>query len=107
MVGQTISHYEITDKLGSGGMGVVYKARDLTLDRTVALKFLSADGGLTEHDKESLMREARAASALDHPNIGVIYGLEESPDHHVYIVMGYYDGETLSKKISSGLIPLC
>jgi serine/threonine-protein kinase len=105
MVGQTISHYEITGKLGAGGMGVVYKARDLKLDRTVALKFLPVDVAVNVHDRENLVREARAASGLDHPNIGVIYGLEEDADNHIFIVMGYYDGETLAKKISSGLIP--
>lgn len=107
MLGQTISHYEITDKLGEGGMGVVYKARDLVLDRIVALKFLSADLHLTRHDTGNLLREARVASGLDHPNIGVIYGFEESADHQLFIVMGYYDGETLARKISSALLPFC
>src|SRR5713101_603171 len=106
MIGQTISHYKITAKLGAGGMGVVYKALDLKLERTVALKFLPNDVAITERDKESLLREARAASALDHPNTGVIYGLEESGDHHLYIVMGYYEGETLAQKLSRGLIPV-
>jgi serine/threonine-protein kinase len=106
MLGQTISHYKITDKLGAGGMGVVYKALDCKLERTVALKFLPADVAVSDGDKENLLREARAASALDHPNIGVIYGLEESGDHQVYIVMGYYEGETLAQKLSRGPIPL-
>src|SRR5713226_10044422 len=106
MIGQTISHYKITAKLGAGGMGVVYKALDLKLERTVALKFLPNDVAITERDKESLLREARAASALDHPNTGVIYGLEESGDHHLYIVMGYYEGETLAQKLSRGVIPV-
>src|SRR5260370_315754 len=106
MIGQTISHYKITDKLGAGGMGVVYKALDLKLERTVALKFLPGDVAVTERDKESLLREARAASSLDHPNTGVIYGLEESGDHQLYIVMGYYEGETLTRKLARGLIPV-
>ena len=106
MIDQTISHYKITGKLGAGGMGVVYKALDLKLERTVALKFLSADVAVSERDKENLLREARAASALDHSNIGVIYGLEESDDRQLYIVMGYYEGETLAQKISRGLLPL-
>jgi eukaryotic-like serine/threonine-protein kinase len=104
MVGQTISHYKITDKLGAGGMGVVYKAVDLKLERTVALKFLPADVAVSDRDKQSLLREARAASALDHPNIGVIHGIEESEDHHLFIVMGYYEGETLAQKLSRGAI---
>jgi serine/threonine protein kinase len=87
MLGQTISHYKITDKLGAGGMGVVCKALDLKLERTVALKFLPTDAAVSDRDKQSLLREARAASARDHPNIGVIHGIEESEDHRLFIVM--------------------
>lgn len=105
MVGQTISHYRITDKLGAGGMGVVYKALDLQLQRTVALKFLPSDVAVSQRDKENLLREARAASALDHPNTGVIYGLEETSDQQLYIVMGFYEGETLAHKLSRGPLP--
>jgi serine/threonine protein kinase/tetratricopeptide (TPR) repeat protein len=106
MIGETISNYRITEKLGAGGMGVVYKALDVKLERTVALKFLPNDLAVSARDKESLLREARAASALDHPNIGVIHGLEESADHQLFIVMGYYEGETLAQKLSRGLIPV-
>ncbi len=106
MVGQTISHYKITDKLGAGGMGVVYKALDLKLERTVALKFLPTDVAVSDRDKQSLLREARAASALDHPNIGVIHGIEESEDHQLFIVMGYYEGETLAQKLKRSVIPV-
>jgi serine/threonine protein kinase/tetratricopeptide (TPR) repeat protein len=106
MIGETISHYRITDRIGSGGMGVVYKALDLKLERTVALKFLPADAAVSDRDKQSLLREARAASALDHPNIGVIHGIEESEDHQLFIVMGYYEGETLAQKLSRGAIPV-
>ena len=104
MLGQTISHYRITHKLGAGGMGVVYKAVDLKLERTVALKFLPHEVAVSEEDKEHLMREARAASALDHPNIGVIHGLDESEDHQLFIVMAYYEGETLSQKLGRGIL---
>jgi serine/threonine-protein kinase len=96
MLGQTISHYEITGKIGAGGMGVVYKARDRQLERTVALKFLPGDFAVIQGDKENLLREARAASSLDHPNIGAIYGLEEAPGNPPFIVMAYYEGETLA-----------
>jgi tetratricopeptide (TPR) repeat protein len=104
MIGQTIAHYRITEKLGAGGMGVVYKATDLKLERTVALKFLPQDSTINEDEKERLRREARAASSLDHANIGVIYGLDESPDGQIFIVMGYYEGETLAQKIARGLL---
>jgi serine/threonine-protein kinase len=106
MIDQTISHYRITEKLGAGGMGVVYKALDTKLERTVALKFLPHDLAVNPRDKESLLREARAASALDHPNIGIIHGIEESEDHQLFIVMAYYEGETLAHKVSRGLIPI-
>lgn len=106
MIGKTISHYRITERLGAGGMGVVYKAVDLKLERTVALKFLPNDLAVSARDKEHLLREARAASALDHPNIGVIHGLEETEDHQLFIVMAYYEGETLAQKLSRGLIPV-
>jgi serine/threonine-protein kinase len=106
MVEQTISHYRITEKLGAGGMGVVYKALDTKLERTVALKFLPGGVAVSEEERKNLLREARAASGLDHPNIGVIHGLEESDDHQLFIVMQYYEGETLAHKISRGMIPV-
>jgi eukaryotic-like serine/threonine-protein kinase len=106
MLGQTISHYRITQKLGAGGMGVVYKAIDLKLERTVALKFLPPDMVVTSTDRERMLREARAASTLDHPNIGVIHGLEESEDHQFFIVMGYYDGMTLAERLDRGVLPI-
>ncbi|HVH73224.1 MAG TPA: protein kinase [Candidatus Dormibacteraeota bacterium] len=106
MLSQTISHYRITERVGAGGMGVVYKALDLTLERAVALKFLSPSLGITSWEKETLLREARAASALDHPNISVIHGIEESEEHQLFIVMAYYEGETLAKKLSRGPIPV-
>ena len=107
MLDQTISHYRITEKLGAGGMGIVYKALDTKLQRTIALKFLPEGVAVSTEDKQNLLREARAASALDHPNIGVIHGLEESEDGQLFIVMQYYDGETLAQKISRGVIPAC
>jgi serine/threonine-protein kinase len=106
MLGKTISHYRITQKLGAGGMGVVYKAVDLKLERTVALKFLPTDMVVTDVDRERLLREARAASTLDHPNIGVIHGLEESEDRQFFIVMGYYDGMTLAERLDRGVVPI-
>jgi serine/threonine-protein kinase len=96
-----VAHYHITEKLGAGGMGVVYKALDEKLGRVVALKFLPPDAG-GPGDRRQFLQEARAASALDHPNIGVIHGLEETPDGRLFIVMGYYNGETLAARLRRG-----
>jgi serine/threonine-protein kinase len=102
LVGRTINSYEILEKLGAGGFGVVYKARDLKLDRIVALKFLPADIHSGEQSYSQFFKEARAASALDHPNVGTIHGIEETADGQPFIVMAYYDGETLSRRIRRG-----
>ena len=104
--GERIGDFQILEKLGAGGMGVVYKATDLRLERTVALKFLPAELSVEPNEKELLAREAKAASALDHTNIGVIHGLEETADGKLFIVMGFYDGETLAAKIRRGPLPL-
>jgi len=105
-IGQTGPHYRIIEKIGAGDMGVVYKALDLRLERTVALKFLPHELAFSAQDKEKLLQEARAPSALDHPNIAVIYGLEESDEHQLFIVMGFYDGENLAQKLERGPIPV-
>jgi dienelactone hydrolase len=102
MLGQTVSHYRIVEKLGEGGMGVVYKARDLRLDRFVALKFLAPHLGSSDEDKQRFVREAKAASALDHPNICTIHEIDETELGQLYIVMAHYDGETLDQQIARG-----
>lgn len=106
MIGETFSQYRVLEKIGAGGMGVVYKALDLQLERPVALKFLPADLLPSEYDRDRFLREARSACALDHPNIGVIHGIDKTADGRLFIVMAYYDGETLASKIASGPLPL-
>src|SRR5258706_7068389 len=98
MVGQTISHYKMLEKLGEGGMGVVYKAQDTKLDRFVALKFLPHHLTANDAEKARFLQEAKAASSLNHPNVCTIYGLEEH-DGQQYIEMEYVDGATLRQKI--------
>ena len=100
MIGKTILHYKILEKLGEGGMGVVYKAEDTKLKRIVALKFLPADLTRDEEAKKRFAHEAQAASALDHPNICNIHEIAETDDGQVFICMAYYEGETLQKKTS-------
>jgi eukaryotic-like serine/threonine-protein kinase len=104
--GDVIGNYKILGLAGAGGMGVVYRALDIKLERTVALKFLPEHLISSSEEKERFLREARTASSLDHPNIGVIHGLDETADGYSFIVMAYYVGETLVQKLRRGPLPL-
>ncbi|MCH6573926.1 MAG: protein kinase [Bacteroidetes bacterium] len=104
MIGKTISHYKIIEKLGGGGMGVVYKAVDTKLDRTIALKFLPPHLLADKEAEQRFISEAKAASSFDHPNICTIHEIGKTDDDQLFIVMAYYQGETLKKKIEKGPI---
>ena len=102
MIGKTISHYKILEKLGEGGMGVVYKAEDTKLKRAVALKFLPSELTRYADAKARFVQEAQAACALDHPDICTIYEIGETEDGQLFIAMTLYEGETLKQKIERG-----
>lgn len=105
MVGQNISHYKLLEKLGEGGMGIIYKTEDTKLERIVALKFPSSQVMKSDTEKVRFLREAKAAAALDHPNICTIYEIDEI-DGKTFIAMAYVDGENLEEMIRSGPLPL-
>jgi serine/threonine-protein kinase len=99
-IGQQVSHYEVGDLLGTGGMGEVYRGTDLKLGRRVAIKFLRPFADIAM--RQRFMREARSASLLDHPNICTIFEVDETDAGDVFLVMAYYDGETLDRTLTRG-----
>jgi serine/threonine protein kinase len=102
MIGKTISHYKILEKLGEGGMGVVYKAKDTKLKRLVALKFLPLNLTRNQDTKKRFIHEAQAASALEHANICSIHEINETEEGQLFISMGYYEGDTVEEKTKKG-----
>jgi hypothetical protein len=106
MEGKRFNHYEVLERLGGGGMGVVYKALDTRLNRHVALKFLPREMTRDDEARTRFIQEAQAASALDHPNICTIHEIDTTPDGQMFIAMSFYDGETLKRKIERGPLPV-
>ena len=104
--GGSLGPYAILAELGRGGMGVVYAAHDPRLDRQVAIKVLPPDLTRDDTAKRRFLHEAKAASALDHPNICTIHEINETPDGQLYLVMAYYEGETLKQRIERGPLAL-
>jgi dienelactone hydrolase len=104
MIGRTVSHYQVLESLGGGGMGVVYKATDLRLNRFVALKFLSSELTRDRDANVRFRQEAQAASALDHPNICTIYEIDETAAGELFLTLAYYEGETLKARLARGQV---
>src|ERR1051325_11065836 len=98
---QEVSHYRIVERIGAGGMGEVYKAIDLRLNRTVALKFIAAPSGADAQSRQRLLEEAQAAAALNHPRVATIYELEQA-NGLSFIAMEYFEGESLARRIERG-----
>ena len=106
MEGETLSHYRVLERLGGGGQGVVYKALDERLNRHVALKVLPSEMTRDDEARGRFILEAQAASALDHPHVCTIFEIDETTDGQLFIVMAFYEGETLKKRIEQGPLPV-
>ena len=104
--GTKLGPYAIVSHLGSGGIGLVYQAHDPRLDRHVAIKLLPPDLTRDETAKQRFLQEAKAASALDHPNICTIFEINETPDGQLYLIMAHYEGETLKEPTARGPLDL-
>lgn len=106
MLGRTVRHYRLDERLGQGGMGVVYRAHDLALGRDAALKFLPPALHADAAARERLLKEARAASALDHAHVASVYEIGEAEDGRLFLAMAYYDGQTVAEAIAQGPLPI-
>lgn len=105
MTREVLSHYEVLERVGGGGMGEVFRARDTRLDRDVALKFLAPDRVPDADSRDRLIREARAASKLDHPNVCTVYEIDEAADGELFIAMAYCRGGTLEQRLATTAPP--
>jgi len=106
VIGKTTSHYRILEKLGEGGMGAVYKAEDTKLKRTVAIKFLPPEVTSDPEARERFVREAQAASSLDHPNVCTVHEIDSTADGQMFIVMACCEGESLKDRLQRGRLAL-
>lgn len=102
--GDRVSHYELVSELGVGGMGIVYLARDIRLDRRVALKFLPPGMEVGDQETDRFIAEAKLTSSLDHPNICTIHDIDATPEGQTFIVMAFYEGETLTRRVANGAL---
>jgi serine/threonine-protein kinase len=102
LIDSVVAQYQILSRLGGGAMGIVYKARDLKLGRLVALKFLPPEWSHDEEAKQRFVREAQAASSTDHANICTVHDIQSTDDGRLFIVMAYYEGQTLKQRIAQG-----
>jgi serine/threonine-protein kinase len=105
MIGEIVGHYKILEKLGEGGMGIVYLARDMRLDRRVAVKFISSELAAKKEALRQFQEEARRASAIDHPNICTIYEIGHTVDKNLFLVMAFCRGQTLEKLLQENQCP--
>ena len=102
MIGKTVGHYRITAKLGAGGMGEVFLAEDTRLERKAAIKFLPAEMAADTERRQRFLNEARAASALNHPHVCVVYDVAESDDAQLFIAMEFVEGQSLEALVKQG-----
>lgn len=106
MIGKRLAHYEILDKIGQGGMGEIWEARDPKLDRVVAIKVIPKHLSADPDARHRFIHEARAASSLEHANICTIHAIEETAEGETFIVMPRYQGQSLAEKVAEGPLPL-
>src|SRR5438874_9422467 len=107
MIGKTVGHYRITSKLGAGGMGEVFLADDIRLERKAAIKFLPAEVAADPERRQRFLTEAKAASALNHPHVCIVYDVGETDDGRSFIAMEFVEGESLEALVKHGPLEIC